>query len=161
MEEKKLTDEEVVKALDICTTADDDTDCSDGCPMYDENYCTAKLMRYACDLIHRLQAENETLKSKKFGMWKVKFFNLKEKFDQELAEHNEFVKNASEKIWNMQAVIYGLEEEKKQVAKDTAKEIFETIFGYGWAIKDENGKRIFVESVLKNIAKERYDVEVE
>ena len=49
MEEKKLTAKEIVKALNICTTKDDDMDCSDGCPMYEESYCTTKLMRYARD----------------------------------------------------------------------------------------------------------------
>lgn len=55
--EKKLTDEEIVKALYICTTADDDMDCSDGCPMYEEDYCTTKLLKMAFDLIQRQQEE--------------------------------------------------------------------------------------------------------
>lgn len=62
MEEKKLTDEEIVKALDICTTADDDMDCIDDCPMYEEDYCTTKLLKMAFDLIQRLRKENARLK---------------------------------------------------------------------------------------------------
>jgi len=54
---KKLTDKEIVKALDICTTADDDMDCSDDCPMYEESYCTTKLLKMAFDLIQRFQEE--------------------------------------------------------------------------------------------------------
>ena len=49
----------------------------------------------------------------------------------------------------------------QQAEKDTAKEIFEAIFNDCWAIKDENGQRIFVESIIRHIAKERYGVEVE
>lgn len=55
MEEKKLTDEEIVKALYICTTADDDMDCIDDYPMYEEDYCTTKLLKMAFDLIRRLR----------------------------------------------------------------------------------------------------------
>ena len=62
-EEKKLTDEEIVKALDICTTADDDMDCIDGCPMYEEDYCTTKLLKMAFDLIQRLQGEKAEQKA--------------------------------------------------------------------------------------------------
>lgn len=63
MEEKKLTDEEIVKALYICTTADDDMDCIDGCPMYEEDYCTTKLLKMAFDLIQRLQGEKAEQKA--------------------------------------------------------------------------------------------------
>ena len=52
---KDMTDEEIVKALDICTTADDDMDCIDDCPMYEEDYCTTKLLKMAFDLIRRLR----------------------------------------------------------------------------------------------------------
>lgn len=60
MEEKKLESYsigEIIKALYICTTADDDMDCSDDCPMCEEGYCTTKLLKMAFDLIQRQQEE--------------------------------------------------------------------------------------------------------
>ena len=47
------------------------------------------------------------------------------------------------------------------VQKDTAKEIFETIFYDCWAIKDENGHKIFDEGKMKDFAEKCYGVEVE
>ena len=86
---KKLTAEEIIKAYfedcneDFCHT----------CPL-SETDCCAEIL----DLIHRLQAENEELKSPKFASWKIKFFNIKEEFDKELAEHEEFTKKAKAEI---------------------------------------------------------------
>lgn len=45
-----------------------------------------------------LRTENEELKSPKFASWKLKFFRLKEEFDKELAEHEEFAKKANAEI---------------------------------------------------------------
>ena len=45
-----------------------------------------------------LRTENEELKSTKFASWKLKFFRLKEEFDKELAEHEEFTKKAKAEI---------------------------------------------------------------
>lgn len=67
--------------------------------------------------VHRLQAENEELKSPKFASWKIKFFNLKEEFDKELEEHKEFTKKAN-------AEIERLTREKTESAK-TAVEVLE------------------------------------
>lgn len=102
MEEKKLTDEEIVKALECCIKGVTVSNCAE-CPldMIEEDCCyyTPTLIdRYALDLIHRLQKENEELKSPKFASWKLKFFNLKEEFDKELAEHEEFTKKANAEI---------------------------------------------------------------
>ena len=49
----------------------------------------------------------------------------------------------------------------QQAVKDTAKEIFETIFYDCWAIKDENGHKIFDEGKMKDFAEKCYGVEVE
>ena len=95
MEEKKLTDEVVVKALEHCSH---NRSC-EYCYHNDERgsgeiVCRSRLMGKSLDLIHRLQKENEELKSPKFASWKLKFFNLKEEFDKELADHEEFTKKA-------------------------------------------------------------------
>ena len=52
----------------------------------------------AINLIHRLQDENNQLKSNKFASWKLKFFNLKDELKKELAEHEEFTKKAKAEI---------------------------------------------------------------
>ena len=174
MEEKKLTDEEIIKALDICTTADDDMDCTDDCPMYEWNYCTVKLMRYACDLIHRLQAENETLKSNKFGMWKVKFFKAQEEIEawkaksRELEQSWEIASSNEEKLRKQADELKGQNEwltnentylkqcadaflgDYKNSVKDTAKEILQII-------KEEYG---YIGN-LERIIAERYGVDID
>ena len=99
MEEKKLTDEEIVKALEHCYH---NRSC-EYCYHNDENgsgeiVCRSRLMEKALDLIHRLQDENKELKSPKFASWKLKFFNLKDELKKELAEHEEFTKKAKAEI---------------------------------------------------------------
>ena len=97
--EKKLTDEVVVKALEHCSH---NRSC-EYCYHNDERgsgeiVCRSRLIGKSLDLIHRLQKENEELKSPKFASWKLKFFRLKEEFDKELAEHEEFAKKANAEI---------------------------------------------------------------
>lgn len=59
MNEKQLTDEEIVKALQCCGCFA--RDCEE-CDYYGDDGCIATL--HAVDLIHRLQAENERLHAK-------------------------------------------------------------------------------------------------
>ncbi len=65
MPDKKLTDSEIVKALECCTQGRDIKVCWD-CPLYVDletaRECCEKLNTNALDLINRLQAENEQLK---------------------------------------------------------------------------------------------------
>lgn len=63
-----------------------------------------------------LRTENEELKSPKFASWKLKFFRLKEEFDKELAEHEEFAKKAN-------AEIERLTEENKQLEEEIDLEV--------------------------------------
>ena len=58
--DKKLTDAEIVKALEICSKGImfSKHDCKK-CPYYAELCCERKLKQNALDLINRLQAENE------------------------------------------------------------------------------------------------------
>lgn len=53
MEEKKITDEEMLEALRICTGADD----CDVCPLEHVRDCTHKVLETAFDYIERLQEE--------------------------------------------------------------------------------------------------------
>ena len=59
MPDKKLTDSEIVKALECCPVADDcyECECKEFCPQY-----MGDLIPLALDLINRQKAKNETLK---------------------------------------------------------------------------------------------------
>lgn len=140
MEEKKLTDEEIVKAIKDCLK--DKIPC-DKCKVYNKNkpmlserfIVCKKLIKNLYDLIRRQKAEIERLTD-----------TLNQYMSGELVNEDIFVQQVKD---------------IQQAEKDTAKEIFEAIFNDCWAIKDENGQRIFVESIIRHIAKERYGVEVE
>ena len=104
MEEKKLTDEVVVakNAItdeEIAKAILQQIEYNAGIPYIDE-WLKVKTIKFTdiLNFIHRLQAENKELKSPKFASWKLKFFNLREEFDKELAEHEEFTKNAKAEI---------------------------------------------------------------
>lgn len=61
IDEPKLTDNEIIKALELCIK---DNGCA-GCRFYDDAYphCTKNLMIHTFDLINRLQADNAELKN--------------------------------------------------------------------------------------------------
>lgn len=75
-----------------------------------------------------LRTENEELKSTKFASWKLKFFRLKEEFDKELSEHEEFTKKAKAEIERLKIDIKNEKNwgkiQTKQAGQSTAKEIF-------------------------------------
>lgn len=56
----KLTDNEIVKALELC--GDEDASC-EKCPFLKDDFCKFSLSKNALDLIKSLQAENERLKT--------------------------------------------------------------------------------------------------
>ena len=84
MPDKKLTDAEIIKALECCCEAELKEDCKKlKCPFFDnENYnCMnvddeVAMYRHALDLINRLQAENERLKP----------------FEDKIAEYNSHIR---------------------------------------------------------------------
>jgi predicted RNase H-like nuclease (RuvC/YqgF family) len=135
-------------------------------------------MKDCLDLIHRLQAESERLTERVFDCTAVMEYNEKcskeiqaatillEKRNNENAELQKQVDELKEEL-ALQKTLYSRAREAgyctgyKSAVKDTAKEIFETIFYDCWAIKDENGYRVFVEGKIKDFAKKCYGVEVE
>lgn len=56
--DKKLTDNEIKKALECCK--DEEVDC-DKCPYNAKNKCVGVLLQNALDYINRLEVENERL----------------------------------------------------------------------------------------------------
>lgn len=122
MEEKKLTAEEIVKKLNYI---------KEQYISYiynDDDECKVLFVDDILDLIHRLQKENKELKSPKFASWKLKFFNLKEEFDKELSEHEEFTQKAKEEIERLKIDIKNEKNwgkiQTKQAGQSTAKEIY-------------------------------------
>ena len=134
MEEKKLTDEVVVakNAItdeEIAKAILQSIEYSKTITYFDEwGNCKSIFVKDILDLIHRLKKENEELKSPKFASWKLKFFNLKEEFDKELAEHEEFAKKAKAEIERLKIDIKNEKNwgkiQTKQAGQSTAKEIF-------------------------------------
>ena len=61
----KLTDEQIIKALECCSKPTTASDRCSICPKRDEPFgCSIRLSNEALDLINRLQAENEQLNAK-------------------------------------------------------------------------------------------------
>ena len=167
MEEKKLTDEEVVKALEVCGK---DFECHN-CPYVDE-CCerldgSAGLLIQALDLIHRLQAENERLTEEKETAWR----KFKEKCNESIELHMLLDKRATERVelqkqvdtWKAECQELHDECEgcfakakgiKEQIEKDTAKEILQMADKI-----NKGGQNDLCE--LEVAIKERYGVEVE
>lgn len=182
MDEKKLTDEEALKVVLCCYV---ENSCDD-CPLNSKDLpCNFDLNENFLNIIQGLQrveaeqkAEIERLTREKSQSAETavevleqnlelqkQVDELKERYLEESKERCEF-EQRYKKIQHAHNIGLGTQRkhwEKKvqQVEKDTAKEIFETIFNDCWAIKDENGRRIFVESKIKDYAKKCYGVEVE
>ena len=147
MNEKKLTDEEIVKALENCLNGNYKTKCKD-C-YYDklDNICK-DMDRDLLDLIHRLQAENERLTEEKWDAQddldnyheinrelgkqnaelQKQVDELKERYLEESKERVKFEQFYQRKCHDrniglgVQRAHY--EKKLKQAVKDTAKEIY-------------------------------------
>lgn len=125
MEEKKLTDEAVnatVKSLKwVCNQIPNDLGNSNEEKMLK---CIQLYCQQGIAVIERLQSENKELKSPKFASWKLKFFNLKEEFDKELAEHEEFTKKAKAEIERLKKFemyrIKAMKKDKDEIERLTA-----------------------------------------
>lgn len=63
MSDKKYTDEEIIKALELCSKSLSIKTCQK-CPFYLQTNCVSALKSYAIDLINRQKAENLELKLK-------------------------------------------------------------------------------------------------
>lgn len=85
MEEKEITDEEMLEALRICTGADD----CDVCPLEHVRDCTHKVLETAFDYIERLQEELDY----------YKYANRELKITNEiLQEYKQDAKDTAQKI---------------------------------------------------------------
>lgn len=77
----KLTDAEVKKALECCVGDNDGKNCFD-CPLWEIDDCQEQLLLDALDLINRLQAENERLKSD-VSVSRDAYMSMKDRYEYE------------------------------------------------------------------------------
>lgn len=139
MEEKKLTDEQVVKALEWCGTS---ITCK-GCPKYggetviDYRNCKRGLLEQSIDLIRRLQYGYSSA-SKASEEWREKY----EKERKENAELTDEKEDLYFQNQNLQTYIDNHEpiwkRNTEQAVKDTAKEILDEAskhFGGKWLVE--------------------------
>lgn len=162
----ELSDEEIVKALDICTTADDDMDCIDDCPMYEEDYCTTKLLKMAFDLIQRLRKESATQKAeneKLHTLTDMQEANVNTLFENNMGLRKEIERLTEEndhfflQMTTLEGIMYA---KIQQAVKDTAKEILCELLDI--EVKDEDYEMFFLDvcDKLEKFA-QKYGVEVE
>lgn len=158
--EKKLTDEEIVKALECCI----EDDLCKACPLCAESRCIRKRNTLTLDLIHRLQSEHKRLTEEKNQSAETAVdaltqnIELQKKVD-ELKEERDTYKNAVSNESEAYDLGYALGYDI--AVKDTAKEILQeldlffkgTTFRKGYEFKN-------IEQKLKEIAKSK-GVEVE
>ena len=100
MEEKKLTDEEIVQALECCAQEDG---CCD-CPVWTVGIpsCVETIATNTLDFIHRLQDENALLKEQIIG---------------ECKEHEEFVLLAKKTVDQLLVVLLSEREKHTELQK--------------------------------------------
>ena len=108
--DKKLSDNEIVKALDNdCLCVVYGVDC-ESCPLREKD---CKILPEAIkDLIHRLQDENEDLKAKQ----KCHFELIDDK-NEEICKQKAEIERLKENNEEQQRIIFGLEEEKQLLLK--------------------------------------------
>ncbi len=135
MEEKKLTDEEIVKALGCCMSSGTCLDCPRNvitCTVLD---CRDGLYENALDLIHRLQDENKRMK-------------------KQVDESKKDIICLTNYIERLEMDIMDFEYDLSKTKKDTAKEILEMADKI-----NKGGQNDLCE--LEVAIKKRYGVEVE
>ena len=126
MNEKKLTDEDVVKALECCSKSWDCNNCKRNKENNNRFICSENLLKDCLDLIHRLQAENEQLKDEKE---EIRLFNLSiQNGEVDMRIESEMAKS----FYNSIIQIF------EQAVKDTAKEILDEVskhYGGAWLVE--------------------------
>ena len=157
MEEKKLTDEEIVKAVSYLAETGEGRGWIDG--------YKCKVIKFAdiLDLIHRLQSENEQLKKPKFGNWKVKFFKAQAEIERLTEEKNDILFDFKDRVASAEQENAELQKQVdkcfmevgkmcEESEKDRTREILQILQGYNY-----DGE---IDELIAVIG-ERYGVEVE
>lgn len=142
MEEKKLTDKEIVESLKHCGSQHHIYGCKD-CPMRDIKDCSdVPLHDNALDLIHRLQSEIEMQR---------KIIEYQDSVEDRNAELQKQVDEQDKEIDRLEKVVREQAEQYYDCEQRTAKEII-TMIG---------GTCASMNTYLCSIIAKRYGVEVE
>ena len=116
MTDKKLTDDEIIKALECCYASTGD--CENNCPMCDLENCNDVLMSgYVRDLIERLKIEIERLKGSVITNTIMESQRIKREAKAEA--YKEFAKKLKEEFLNLQ---YNAKTDRKNVKIEELKE---------------------------------------
>ena len=150
MEEKKLTNEEILKSLDYCANGGN---CQKGECVFanhkeygKKHWCLGYACESALDLIHRLQAENERLteENEYLDGCAKQFLADYQKCEIERAE----LENQVDELVKEKSMI------SQRIVKDTAKEIIAFV-----EEKDKKAGKYSIYRTLLQELKERYEVE--
>ena len=125
MTNKKLTDNEIIKALEVCSKYTGFKDC-EKCPL--KPNCDANVLEtLALDLINRLQAENERLKIEcglaKFDRYKAEF----EEFRAEIKA--KAYKEMADKLTRVFIDLFRLNTWQREELKDVVDRILKEMVG--------------------------------
>lgn len=137
--EKKLTDEEIVKALECCTRGEG----CEGCPYFENGIdCVRISEKDTLDLIHRLQEEKKDLA------------NQTNELANELAEHEEFTKKVKEENEKRKKILAYKNKSDSTLKSYTKTDLIEQIriLEHNWSCAEErfdnsvkNSDKIFYE----------------
>lgn len=164
MEEKKLTDEEIIKALELCVK----NDC-EKCPYLIKGFdcvISKQAENDFLDLIHRLQDENKKLEKDVHDMsWIIKVHKYcvgADHCQNSSTREYELQKQVDELTEKLGKVLLGVKADEllvakgvEQAVKDTAKEIFQMLKKYFG-----NSSVVTLHDIQRKIEK-MYRVEVE
>ena len=153
MEEKKLTDEEIVKALECCAVGRKCRECPYVIKKID-CFLWQMVESDLLDLIHRLQDENERLTEGKNEIWDERnrickgYWETMDEYKQYREQNAELQKQVDElKIYLASEKVCS-----KQAVKETAKDILQAVL--------EDVGEFYAGDIVEQLSK-RYGVEVE
>jgi chromosome segregation ATPase len=149
MKEKKLTDEEIVNALECCAK---DISCiwDSKCPLRNSKDCHVILTRGVLDLINRQKKDYIELD--------LECQNLQTELDKELAEHEEFVKRAKEEIESLKSKSSFKNSWKNKFFK-AQEEVERLNQGYDMLNYESARKEEYIETLKKQVDDLKLDLE--
>ena len=166
--EKKLTDEEIVKALENCVNGDYKTKCK-GCYCDKLKNSCLQMDKDVLALIHRLQSENERLneEANQDTITHIDICTENLSLRKQNAELQKQVDELKLDLENWKKASYGYKYAEEQAVKDTAKEIFDwlkskvimTEIPHGGEPSEEDVEAVMWWQIEERF-KKRYGVEV-
>lgn len=110
-----MTDEQIIKALELCAHWENDKTCED-CPANGYGFgCANKMSKFVLGLINRQNAENEMLKKKN----KILIKNADTAFQDGLDENRDLFKKEVEPEIRAETIKEFAERVKKEICKNT------------------------------------------